>query len=396
MMNRKNTAVAALAIALAAAQSGCSTQQAHRAPASAPAQPPARQTPAEPANASSNLTQVASFDSQVTGVTVAHDGRIFVSFPRWTEDVAVSVAEVMKDGSIRPFPDIAWNAWRNARKWDVTPGDHWVCVQSVVVDPRGALWVLDPAAPETGPVVSGGAKLVKIDLASNKVVKTIAFDPTVAIQASYLNDVRFSLDGKHAYITDSGARGAIVVVDLASGKARRVLDGHPSTQLEKIVVKTDGKPLRRYDGRGVEFQADGIAISPDGRHLYWQALTGKTLYRVPIEALNDEKLSADRLASRVEKVGINGVADGLFIDVRGRMYVSALEEDAVKVRDLTKPGDDLKILVQDKRLRWPDTFSMGPDGALYVTGSHIQDMLYYHLENGPKLRTELWKIAPPP
>ena len=58
------------------------------------------QTGSAPAGA---LAKVASFEHQVTGVTVTKDGRVFVNFPRWTEDSAVSVAEV-KDGRITPFP----------------------------------------------------------------------------------------------------------------------------------------------------------------------------------------------------------------------------------------------------------------------------------------------------
>jgi len=41
------------------------------------------------------------------------------------------------------------------------------------------------------------------------------------------------------------------VVDLESGKARSVLDGHPSTQPDKTIeVSVDGKKLQRVDGRG--------------------------------------------------------------------------------------------------------------------------------------------------
>ncbi|PSJ19471.1 hypothetical protein CVH10_22685, partial [Halomonas sp. ND22Bw] len=77
-----------------------------------------------------------------------------------------------------------------------------------------------------------------------------------------------------------------VVVDLDSGRAHRVLDGDPSTQPDKSVTVTyDGKPLRRPDGRGVEFAADGIALSPDGQTLDWQAIKGKTLCRLPTEPL---------------------------------------------------------------------------------------------------------------
>jgi sugar lactone lactonase YvrE len=339
--------------------------------------------------------QVATFDHQVTGVAVSQDGRIFVNFPRWTEDAPVSVAEVMKDGSLKPYPDQGWNEWRNARKDEMSPQDHWVCVQSVVADGQGNLWVLDPAAPAQDKVVSGGPKLVKIDLKTNQPSQTIAFNEEIAPQGSYLNDARFSPDGRHAYITDSGVKGALVVVDLRSGQSRRVLDGHPSTQVEKDVqVKADGQVLRRPDGRGVEFAADGIALTPDGRHLYWQAIKGKTLYRIATDALENAQVGDKDLASKVEKVGENGVADGLLITRRGdRMIVTAPEEDALKVRVLGTAQDSRpSILVQDKRLRWPDSLAEGPDGTLYFTTSRIQDSATYKPDAPKSLTTQLWRM----
>jgi sugar lactone lactonase YvrE len=348
---------------------------------------------AQSSRTTGELQQVASFDHQVTGVAVARDGRIFVNFPRWTEDAPVSVAEVMRDGSIRPYPDDAWNSWRNARKDEVSAADHWVCVQSVVVDQRGDLWVLDPAAPAQGYVVPGGPKLVRIDLRTNAPSKTIRFGEEVAPQGSYLNDVRFSPDGRHAFITDSGAKGAIVVVDLDSGEARRVLDGHPSTQPEKdVVVKTDGQELRRPDGRGVEFAADGIALGANGDQLYWQAIKGKTLYRVPTAALLDAKAGAQELAAKVEVAGENGPADGLLVSRRdGHMYISAIEEDAIKVRDLRSDAAPRTVL-KDKRLRWPDSFAEGPDGAIYVTTSRIQDSAFFKPDAPKALATQLWRL----
>jgi len=340
------------------------------------------------------LSQVTTFGHQVTGVTVAEDGRIFVCFPRWTEDSPVSVAEVMRDGTTRPYPDARWNAWRNARKDELPAGEHFVCVQSVVADGRGSLWVLDPAAPAQGYVVPGGPKLVRVDLARDKVAQTIAFDETAAPQGSYLNDVRLSPDGRRAYITDSGAKGALVVVDLEGGGAWRHLDGHPSTQPEPDVqVRTDGQVLRRPDGRGVESAADGIALSADGRHLYWQAIKGRTLYRVPTSALERD---AGAVADRVERVGDNGVADGILIDRSGtRMYVTAPEEDAVKLRDLGTAGGTPELLVRDDRLRWPDTLSEGPDGAIYLTTSHIQDSAFFKPDAPASLPTQLWRIDLP-
>jgi sugar lactone lactonase YvrE len=351
---------------------------------------PASGPVATTAPAGSRLQEVATFEHQVTGVAVSEDERVFVCFPRWTEDVPVSVAEV-RNGEVHPYPDAEWNAWRNAYAGTRSPAEHFVCVQSVVADGRGSLWALDPAAPALGFLVPGGPKLVRIDLATDRVAEVLHFDERAAPQGSYLNDVRFSPDGRFAYVTDSGARGALVVVDLATGAERRVLDGHPSTQAEEgVVVTIHGEELRHPDGRTPRIAADGIALSPDGRHLYWQALTGRTLYRVPTEVLHDPGASVTEVESLVERVGENGVADGLLIDPRGRMYVSALQEDAIKVRD----GEELAVLLQDPALRWPDTFALGPDGALYVTASRIHDMAWFRPGASPRLATQLFRIAP--
>lgn len=337
------------------------------------------------------LTQVATFDHQVTGVTVTEDGRIFVNFPRWTEDSPVSVAEVV-NGEIRPYPNEEWNAWRNAKKNEISSEDHWVNVQSVVADRKGNVWVLDPAAPAAGFLVPDGPKLVRIDLSTNRPAQTIAFDEDVAPQGTYLNDVRFSPDGRHAYITDSGAPGSLIVVNLESGEARRLLEGHPTTTVdEDVVVSHRGEPVRRPDGRGAEFAADSIELSKDGERLYWKPLTGRTLYSIRTDVLEDPQASADEVAAAARDEGQVGVTDGLWLDDQDRLYLSALEEDAVKVRE----GDRVSTLIEDERLRWPDTFSQGPDGAIYVTTSRIMDMAWFKPDSPIQLETQLWKFLPP-
>jgi sugar lactone lactonase YvrE len=339
---------------------------------------------------SASIELVAEFGHQVTGISVSEQNRIFVNFPRWTEDNEISVAELV-DGQPKPYPDEEWNAWRNAKKDQVTPNDHWVCVQSIVADGRGSLWVLDAAAPAQSHMVAEGPKLVRIDLASDKVSKVFAFDETLAPQGSYLNDVRFSPDGKYAYITDSGVKGALLVLDIGAGKTVRVLDGDPSTQVKKgLDVKADGEVLRRPDGRGVEFSADGIELSGDGKYLYWQAIKGDQLYRIPTEALLGQDASG-----KVEPYGKNGVCDGLLF-ARGteKLYLTSPEDDSIKVRDLAQGSDaPVELVVHDERLRWPDTFSQGPDGTIYVTSSHIQDSAFFKPEAPAALTTQLWKLV---
>ena len=107
---------------------------------------------------------------------------------------------------------------------------------SLMTKGRSGFWI--PHHRKTEGVVKGGPKLVKVDLSTNKVVQTIPFDETIAPTRSYLNDVRVDTKTGHAFITDSGA-GAIVVVDLKTGQARRLLANHPSTKVElgaEIVV----------------------------------------------------------------------------------------------------------------------------------------------------------------
>ncbi len=342
--------------------------------------------------AAAPLTQVASFAHQVTGVAVSKDGRVFVNFPRWETDAPVSVAEVMKDGRLRPYPDAGWNAWSNLKPLSL--GDHFICVQSVTVDPQGFLWVVDPAAPGNEFIKPGGVKLVKIDLGTNKVVQVILFDQTVAPQGSYMNDVRVSPDGKYAFLTDSGQKGALIVVDVAAGKARRVLDGDPRTQPEPgVVPHADGHELRRPDHRIPAFAADGIALDASGQYLYWQALVGRTLYRIPTRSMTSSTMSAADVGASVEKVATTNVADGLWMDEQGYLFITDPANNAVRMRT---PDGTTSTVAKDAGLRWPDSMAEGADGSIYVTASHIQDMAQFH-EKGSTQKGPwgLFRIASP-
>jgi sugar lactone lactonase YvrE len=312
--------------------------------------------------ASPGLEVVATSEVMWTGVAVSEEGRIFVNFPRWGADAAMSVGEIRATGLVSPYPDEEWNAWAPPED----PAGNFVCVQSIYVDRDNYLWVLDAASAYLQGVVPGGAKLVKIDLRKNSVVGTIPFDETVAPAASYLNDVRVDTDKNVAYITDSGL-GAIIVVDLATGKARRVLSDNPTTKSENVVLVIEGREWRP-GGRAPQVHADGLALDPKGQYLYYQALTGRSLYRIDTRYLRDPGMTDRDLSAKVESLGTTGAADGIEFGPDGYLYLTGIEENAIKV--FASLGDS-RVLVKDSALRWPDSLAEGPDGYMYVTTSQI-------------------------
>ena len=322
---------------------------------------------------SSALEEVfADDDFQITGVTMSGRGRLFVNYPRWSDLYLNAVAEVLPGGKTRPFPDERWNGWD--RKPD-TAGDHFVCVQSVVADDRDALWVLDPAAPMLTSPVPGGAKLVKIDLTSDRVECIYTFGTDVIRADSYLNDVRIDTLTGTAYITDSGA-GGIVVLNLMSGQARRCLDGHPSVMAQDgVQIVINGKPVVDAQGQPPKFNSEGIALSRDGAWLYYQPITATTLYRIPTSVLRDPEASRTAVATAVERYAPTFPVDGLWIDAQDRIYLSDITHTAVS---RLLPDRTIERLIVDDRLQWPDTFSAGPDGSIYVTASHINESATYN------------------
>jgi sugar lactone lactonase YvrE len=338
------------------------------------------------------LELVATFDGPMpTGVTVSRSGRIFVCFPRWGDKVEYTVAE-LKKGKTAAYPNAEFN-----RHDPNKPGDCLVSVQSVVVDPRDRLWLLDTGSIEMGPTVPNGPKLVCVDLEKDRVVKTIRFPRDVALPATYLNDVRFDLrkgTAGIAYITDSSTQGAngIIVVDLDSGKSWRRLRGHGSTLPEMTFQPfVEGRPLMNRPEKGkpsrLSIGADGIAISSDGKRLYYCPLASRRLYSVATAALLDRKMSDSTGEMTVIDHGEKGASDGLESDAEGRLYLTNYEQNAVLRR---RVDGTLEPLVADDRLLWPDTLSLAADGYLYVTANQLHRQARFH--GGKDLRRKPYSL----
>lgn len=330
------------------------------------------------------LEVVATFnDAMPTGVTVSKAGRVFVNFPRWGDEVPFTVAE-LRDGKAVAYPDESINRWPshadpNAAAAEPDAAERFVSVQSVVVDPNDRLWVLDTGRVEWSVPPAGGPKLVGIDLQSNQVFKTILIPPDVALPTTYLNDVRFDLRrgaAGLAFITDSSNNGpnGLIVVDLATGKSWRKLHDHASTRPDRAFLPiVEGRALMNRpagaDPTPLAVGADGIAMTPDGKTLYFCPLASRKLYSIPVDVLADPNLPADATTGALTAYGDRGFAsDGLECDAQGRLYLTNYEDNAILRR--TAKGD-YETLVYDPRLLWPDTLSAGADGYLYIMANQL-------------------------
>ncbi len=336
-----------------------------------------------------SLEPVAYFNEAMpTGVTVSLQGRIFVNFPKWGDDVPFTVAEI-REGKTMAYPNKALN---QTNENDLAAA--FVSVQSVVVDPADRLWILDTGSPLFRPTQFGGPKLVCIDLSTDEVVKKILFPENVVLPTTYLNDVRFDLrrgsssvsGGGMAFITDSAQMGpnGIIVVDLASGNSWRRLHDHPSTKAEDVqtfLPIVEGRPFLEYqpDGsvkQGAGMGSDGIAISSDGSRLYYCPLSSRKLYSVDTDVLADRALDEGEVAAAVTNEGDRGGAsDGLESDAAGNIYCTNYEHNAILRRS---PDMHWETVTHDPRLLWPDTLSLASDGYLYVTANQLHRQARFH------------------
>jgi len=299
-----------------------------------------------------NLKVRASSDRQWTGVAVSDAGRVFVNYPYWSEDVPISVAEIV-DGRPVPYPTQEWNNRKNTESFNA--------VQSVFIDAKNRLWVLDTNNPQFKGVKETGPVLYRFDLKTNRKVKVFTFPEGVYQPNSYFNDVRIDTEKKIAYISDSGD-GAIIVLDLKTGSSRRLLEAHPSVQNEVDYLVCDGVIWKN------SVNADGIALTPNGEKLYYIALTGHTLYRISTDALSDISLSSEQLALKVETVAAVPATDGMMFDRDGNLWLGGLENNAINQLDYE--GNLIQVL-QNSTIRWPDSFAMDRAGNIYFTTSQI-------------------------
>jgi sugar lactone lactonase YvrE len=306
------------------------------------------------------LEPVAQLPSPPGNIAVSSGGRVFVSLHPEARPEH-KVVELV-DGAMRPWPNEAFQGGAEPRAFRE--------VLSLRIDRQHRLWTLDTGMHGIHP-----GRLLAFDLKSGEVVHEFEFPRDIAGLGSHLNDFQVSPDGKFVYIAEASffaKTPALIVYDVGQKSARRLLERHPSVTAEHYTPVVQGRRMVALGLVSIRPGVDSIALDVRGEWLYYAPVTNLSMYRVRTADLRNPQLSPADLAGKVETFAEKTMSDGITIDADGTLYLTDPEHSAIV---LLRQDRSLQTLVKDNSLRWPDGFSWGPDGYLYVTCSALHQII---------------------
>lgn len=314
------------------------------------------------ADSSSPYDIVARLDEAPGNLTVAENGRIFMSLHQFYEP-KYSVVELLPNGSLTPFPNQELNdrTSRSGLKLDSVLG--------IRADSNGIVWMLD-----NGLRSGVTPKLVGWDTTTNTLFRCFRLPAPITPKDAFVNDFALDVKHNHAFISDpaGGGNAALIVVDLETGHARRVLQGHPGVIPENTDLIIDNRPVRIKDPAGNLIRPH-IGVNPITEDLqnmwvYFGPMHGRSVYRIRSADLIDATLGSEELGKRVERYSDKPISDGISIDKSNNIYLGELAENAIGTITLDRK---YMRLAQSADLSWVDSFSFGPNGILYAVVNRL-------------------------
>ncbi|TAK60562.1 L-dopachrome tautomerase-related protein [Methylobacter sp.] len=313
------------------------------------------------ANAGSNFDIIAHLDTGPGNVTVTDNGRIIMSMHQFYQP-KYTVVEY-KNNALAPFPN------KELADSDSISNLKLDSVLGIRSDANGIVWMLD-----NGMRSGVTPKLVGWDTQSNKLHQVIYLPTPIAPKDAFVNDFAVDTRHKHIFISDpaGGANAALIVVNLSTGTARRVLEGHHSVIPENVDLVIDHVPIQVKDKSGKSVRPH-IGVNPitedlNNEWVYFGPMHGLSLYRIKADDLANGHLDTKALADRVQRYSDKPISDGITIDKDNNIYLGELAANAIGVISADKK---YRRLAQCPRLSWVDSFSFGPNGQLVAVVNRL-------------------------
>ena len=310
----------------------------------------------QPILAAGELQEVLSYPEPIGNVAVSKAGRVFFTVHPEARPTGNKLMQFV-DGASVPFPDVQ----SQRRLFDTVLG--------VVIDGQDRLWTIDH-----GNHGMRTARLLAFNIESGELIHDQSFDKSIAPAGSFLQDLQVSADGRTIVMADASfwrKSPALIIYDVGTATARRVLEGHESVSAEDFMIRNHGNKMTFAGGLvALRGGVDGIVLNDEW--LYFAALSGSGLFRIPLSDLTNAATPDSQLAAHIERYSEKPLSDGLSIDTAGNVYVTDIEHGAIfRVADDLEP----RTLLGSKQIRWPDALSFGPDGWLYVADSALYDVI---------------------
>ncbi len=265
----------------------------------------------------------------------------------------------------QPFPNKEWNTPRE------TDDNYLSNILGIRNDKNGVVWMLDMA--QRNDVTP---KIVGWNTKTNSLERIYYLPISAMPKESQPNDMVVDTKNGYFIIADEGignggdgSKAAFIVVDMKTGKTRRLLEGTRTTLPENAPTVINGKHLA-VKGKNLLVGNDGITADKDFEWIYYGPLNGTKIYRIRTVDLINEDLTENQLDSKIETYSDKPNNGGMSIDIDGNLYLTAIETNSVAVvlaKDLS-----MKTMIQDDNLVWPDGVSYNDvDGYMYVSAAQV-------------------------
>lgn len=308
-----------------------------------------------------------------TGMKIYNDN-LYLSMPKFRNGIPVTLAFISMSNSkkknelLTPFPSWEMNDARNCSNLQ--------SVQSMEIDVKGVMWVLDGVRINRH--INCPAKLVLLDLNDGgSLLHTYIFSNEISLRnGGFLNDIVVDdSDGGFAYITDnSNIDPGLIVYSKRRDRAWKVRDATMFPELCAANFVVNNAVIENL------IPIDGIALSPkpaksgENRTVFYTSITSFNLFAIDTKVLKDEELcKTDRWRKYVGYVGEKqGQTDGMMMDSRGTLYYTLLTFYGVGSWDIRENFVSSKIVDTNRDVMvWPDGFAMDQKGYLYLISNFI-------------------------
>lgn len=300
------------------------------------------------------------------GIKLDKSGNIFVSFPRWKDNVIATLTK---------FENNTFTSWPNKEENTIGYPEKLQSVLGFEIY-NDTIYVLDQGKVNDHAAIKGSLKVVTYNTKTGERIKSYDLSKYVDASDSFLNDIVIDPIKNLAYIANSGNpidpththNPSILMLDLTNENVTVILGNHHYSimpdmtywlRINNTYVNPDSPMLT-----GV----DGIALSCDYKILYYTPLTSKTLYSIQLTG------NYDNLSNIEVKEGYKNISsDGILASSKGILYMTSLEDGRIYFKD--QMDNDLEnfdykkfqYVNGDENTMWPDTLAFHNKSLYYIS-----------------------------